>query len=166
MIYPSVCKDDRMHLPCLHNWLSLPVSVSPSPHPSPVSETEQKDTLCCLKTDIIIYIFHCEIFTAYVHFYCVLDRLSSRDHLDVEKSPCIRGMAAGSRYIGRSDSLQSFWIQICSKVRPSISPPLCIHLPRSRGLGATLPNLSLRKYLIPDSFFFFTSFSFHTGCWH
>lgn len=29
-------------LPCPHNWLSLPVSVSLSPHPSPVSETGNK----------------------------------------------------------------------------------------------------------------------------
>lgn len=41
-------------------------------------------------------------------FYCVLGGLSSCDHLDVEKSPSVgetNGMAAGSRYVGRSDSL-------------------------------------------------------------
>lgn len=99
-------------------------------------------------------------------FYCVLGNLSSCDHLDLEKSPSVRetnGTAAGSRYIGRSDRLQSFGYTNCSKVRPSISTLLCIHL-RWCWFRSEPDNI-----LYPFSFFcfFFLHFlSFHSGQRH
>lgn len=63
-------------------------------------------------------------------FYWVLGSLSSCDHLDLEKSPSVRetnGRAAGSRYIGRSDSLQSFWSKLQQSqtyyFHPTVYPP-------------------------------------------
>lgn len=62
-----------------------------------------------------------EIFTGN-RFSCVLGRLSSCDHLDVEKSPSVRetnGTTAGSRYIGRYDKL---WIETAAKSDPLFPP--------------------------------------------
>lgn len=71
-----------------------------------------------------------KIFTANT-FSCVLGRLSSCDHLDLEKSPSVRetnGRATGSRYTGRSDNLQTFAskLQLSQVLRfhPTVYPPV------------------------------------------
>lgn len=77
----------------------------------------------------------------------MLGSLSSCGHLDVEKSPSVgetNGMATGSRYIGRSDSLQSFG----SKSDP-LFPTYCA----STCICCWILNLNLTTNLIPSPFF-------------
>lgn len=100
----------------------------------------------------------CFKYSLALHFSVVLGRLSSCDHLDLEKSPSVREVnaaAAGSRYTGRDDSLESFGSKLQLKSN-LLFPPFCVSECTDAGLHI-YSTVSLTTCLIPYPSFHFLS---------
>lgn len=105
------------------------------------------------KSSVFVWM-SCFKYSLALHFSVVLGRLSSCDHLDLEKSPSVREVnaaAAGSRYTGRDDSLESFGSKLQLKSN-LLFPPFCVSECTDAGLHIySKPN----DMLDPLSFFSF-----------